>query len=318
MLSIKNSIILLTILIASIFVLISAPAIVCSETSADLSSFMDLESSVKSLLSQIEINRKKVVLITVYDSSGAQNTGSGVFIDKEGRILTNASLLKNVYSAEVYSEYNHYKKVAVINRNESADIAILQVQAVNEVPIEPDYEFELKPGVRVIAIGKSPDFKTTVSEGLISSVNSTGKGPDTMEIEVVSELIKYKYSKNGFVINMEGDLIGVIIRAMPNYGDDVFEREYYGEKLIAVSIGSLHSLVADPSETETLRSPGEKIWHHWFLRKVREYAELAFITLYVLGFNEMMKLFIAFVLIVTLLLWFFNKVRKIMKTRSGK
>jgi len=110
--------------------------------------------------------RKSIVTVITYDRSGVKRSGSGFIVDNEGRIITNASVMKNAYAAEVFSESAHYKKVMLLNSNKGTDLALLQINAVNEVPIGIDYEYKTRPGDRIIVLGKPSGFHITVSEGL--------------------------------------------------------------------------------------------------------------------------------------------------------
>ena len=277
-----------------------------AEDVQDPSSFMDMKSSIELLLSKVQRARKSIVTVVAYDSAGAMKSGSGVFIDTDGRIITNASILKNAYSAEVFSERAHYKQVVMLNKDENFDIALLQVNTTNEIPLELAYEYEISLGERVMVIGKSFSFKTTVSEGLISDIINAGETV-LFEIETVRGLLTYKYSENGLVINMSGKVIGVVAKGISKYKDELFPLEYYGKKLHAISTGSIKPLVAGPYKIKQFQPPGTKVWPHWFKRELKESISTIFITLYQTGFKKIMAMVVNFFIIAVLLLWLLNK-----------
>ena len=223
------------------------------------SSFMDLESSIKALQLYVKRVRKSIVTVVVYDSSGIMRSGSGLFVDREGRIVTNALIMKDAYSAEVYSETSHYEQVAILSKREDFDIALIQVKANNEVPIELDYEYIIELGERVVVVGKSSDFRTTVSEGLITAKNSIGDISDFIKIETAGGILSYKYSMNGPVINMEGKVIGITVKDVSGFEEEgLFSRDYYGEVLNAVSVRSIKTLLISPYHIESLHPAGTK------------------------------------------------------------
>lgn len=294
-----------------VFALSFSPTQSYSEEALEASRFMDLKSSIKDLRHKVEKTRISTVLIAAYDKSGVVSKfGSGFFIDKEGQIITNALVMKDAYSAKIFSESNQYEKVTVLNRSEGTDLALLKVNAKNEVPIELDYNSKLLPGDRVYVVGKTSQLTTTVSEGLISDVGIIGKIYDHIEIETTSGLLSYRYSKNGPVISIHDKVIGVSTTLMPDFmEEDVLQRVYDGEKLNAVSMQAVKKLIESPHTIERLKPAGTRLWSHWFLRKIKKYAISAFITFYRLGSTTIMAIIFALIVLISLVHWLFNKLR---------
>lgn len=300
-----------------VLMLMLASAVLClpfqsyAEDALDPSRFMDLKSSVELVLSKVSKARKSIVIVVAYDSSGLAKRGSGVVIDTEGRIIVNANVLENAYAAEVFSESNHYEKVAVLGQNKSIDIALLQVDAVNERPIELDYEHEIQPGERVIVVGRSADYKTTVSEGLISNLKNIDEALDFIEIETTTGLSSYQRSEDGSVLNMDGKMIGIIAQGMSKYKGELFPKEYYGAILDAVTISSIKPMVSGPYEIEYFHPPGTKIWTRWFLRSTKESIVSAFLSAYEVGFKGFMGMAVKLLLLAVLLIWILSKFKLI-------
>jgi hypothetical protein len=259
-----------------------------------------MESSVEMLASEVKNVRKSIVAVITYNSSGEMRSGSGFFMDNEGRIITNASIINDAYSAEVFSENNHYKKVLLLSINESLDIALLKVNAVNEMPIGIDYEYRTRLGDRVIVVGNPSGLKTTVSQCLISAVSSIGKGSDYIEIETVTGLLTYQYSKDGPVINMDGNVIGITTKNMPEFSKGLFPQEMYADILPAVSISTIKGLTEGPYMNERFYPPGTRVWAHWLLRELKEHSISTFAALY--NMRRKKVVIIAFICIVTVAL----------------
>ena len=306
--SMKNFIVSSVLILTVMSLLLVVPAKSYGVDASDVSSFMDLESSVKELSRMVkEVHNSVVLIITFDDSGGPIGMGNGIFIDNKGRIITNKSILENVYSAVVISESNQYSKVTILNRDEDADIALLQVNAINEMPIEIDYQYKVKPGERVIVIGKLSNLRTTVSEGLITTVSSIGDISDFIEIETTRSLLSYKYSVDGPVINKEGKVVGIMVKDDSHVGDELFAKDYYGEKLHAVSVRSIKALVEGPYTVERLKPPGKRVWFKWFLRKIKNYTISSFVTLYDLGFPVIMLIIFVMIVFISLIKWVFSK-----------
>lgn len=305
-----NILTIIIFLVASSCILVSS--ISYGKESTDLLGFMDLDASIKDLRQKVEKVGKSTVIVAAYDKSGVViKFGSGFFIDNEGRIITNALVMKEAYSAKVISESNQYEKVTILNQSESIDLALLQVKAKNEVPIELDYNSKVAPGDRVYVVGKSSQFTTTVSEGLISDVSLIGKIYDYIEIETTSELLSYRYSKNGPVMSRQDKVVGVSTTLMSDSAEeDVLQRVFDGEKINAVSVLAVKKLVESPYTIEHLNTAATRLWSHWFLRKVKKYAISTFITFYSLGATIILVMIFALIVVVSLIHWGFNEFRK--------
>ena len=277
--------------------------------------FMDLESSIKALQLKVENARKSIVTVVVYNSSGLMKSGSGLFIDNEGRIITNALILKDAYSAEIFSETRHYKQVDILNQRKDIDIALIQVKANNEIPIELDHEFKIDPGKRVVVVGKSSNFRTTASEGLITEIKSIEDISDYIEIETTKGLLSYRYSIDGPVINMDGKVIGITVKDVYDFGDELFPKDYNRGMLYAVSVRSINALIVGPYKIERLHPAGAKIWSNWFLRKIKEYAFSSFFTLYSLRFTTVVAIVLVLIVLILCFQWLFRKFRKIISRK---
>lgn len=266
-----------------------------SALGTDTVSFMDLESSVKELRSLINKNSPGIVYIEVYDDTGAlRNSGSGFFIDNEGRIITNASIWKGAYSAEVLSDSNSYSEIIITNRNEDLDIALIKVKAVNEIPLDLDFNYVINLGERVILIGKLNGQVSTVSEGLISSFPKTEQDLNLMKIQTAVSILPYQSSKDGPVLNTAGKVIGVasntILDKRISHGN---WRGFNNDQMYAVSLQSIKSLFKDSAHTEHLYTAKSKVWFKWFMSSMKSKIIKGFLYLYDIGFSKIvMYLFV--------------------------
>jgi len=217
---------------------------------------MDLESSVNELRSLIKKSSSGIVSVLVYDDTGAlRDSGSGFFIDNEGRIVTNSSIWKDAYSAEVLSDLNSYSEVLIMNRNEDHDIALIKVKAASEMPLELEFNYEANLGERVIVIGKLNGQENTVSEGVISSFPKTEENLKLIEIQTAVSILHYQSSKDGPVLNTAGKVVGVA-------SNTIFDRKisdgnwrgFNNDQMYAVSLQSIKSLLSDSAHTEHLHA----------------------------------------------------------------
>jgi len=151
-----------------------------------------------------------VVEIVTYDASGAKvGQGSGFFITPR-KIVTNEHVVDGAYSARVYTDHNDYTQVTILNADCCMDLAILKVDADDEVPLTINRHAELKPGQRVITIGHPLGLDKTVADGVISGVQTTYKG---QEVQITAPI---SHGSSGSpVLDEEGEVIGVVYVNMP-------------------------------------------------------------------------------------------------------
>jgi len=149
---------------------------------------------------------KSVVMIIVYDATGsAAAQGSGVFVTNDGRILTNAHVLEDAYSAEVISTIGTFDRVQVLYRDEKRDLALIRVPTGQSVPARFASDTDFKPGQRVIAIGNPLGLEKTVSDGLISGIRRTNDGVELIQTTVPIS----PGSSGGVLLNEYGLVIGI-------------------------------------------------------------------------------------------------------------
>lgn len=281
-------------------------------SASNASSFMDLELSIKELEQIVEKASPGVVMVVSYDDSGAESRrGSGFFIDREGRIITNASIMKDAYSAEVLSRSNHYDDVIILNRDETLDFALIQVKATGEAPLELDFDYKIEPGERVVAIGRSSDLKKTVSEGIIISLDNTGEISGLIDLQTTTPILSFRKSKDGPLLNMSGKVIGVTSTAIAdNQNFDEIPRMPDYQNIKAISLDSIKPFLSKPDSTEHLQRAKSKIWSRWFLRWLKTAAVTGFITLYGIGFSKLMAIVFIIIVIISIIQWLYFKLKK--------
>jgi hypothetical protein len=95
--------------------------------------------------------------------------------------------------------------VTILNADADIDLAILWVDAEDEIPLQISPNADFKPGQRVYTIGHPLGFDKTLSEGLISAVPTTYLFQKLQITAPVSE-----GSSGGPVLDKEGHVVGVV------------------------------------------------------------------------------------------------------------
>ena len=195
-----------------------------------------------------------IVLIVAYDNTGAEsNTGSGFFIDHEGRIMTNALVLKDAYSAKVLSESNYYNEVTILSIDENLDLALIQVSARKESTLEFDFEYKMRQGEKVVVVGRPFGLAKTVLEGLISELGKIEESTEYIQTNIPVSF--FHASSDGPLLNTDGKVIGVTTSTIAK-----------GQTVNAISIKSIKPFLLKPGKVKNLHPVGSKDWLQWFIK----------------------------------------------------
>ena len=152
-----------------------------------------------------ERSMPSVVEIVTYDDTGtATGQASGFFISPQ-RIITNEHVVDGAYSAEIFTDQAYYDRITILNADKDMDLAILRVDAQDEIPLQINADAQLKPGQRVIAIGHPLGLHKTLSDGLISNVQTIDNVQDVQITAPTSA-----GSSGSPVLDEEGRVIGVV------------------------------------------------------------------------------------------------------------
>ena len=113
--------------------------------------------------------------------------GSGLILDKDGRILTNNHVVMGADSLTVTLNDGRSYPADVIGGDVKTDIAVIKIKAAKIQPAEIGNSSNLKVGEGVIAVGHALGLKggPTVSQGVISALGRTievGRGVSMSEL----------------------------------------------------------------------------------------------------------------------------------------
>jgi len=276
---------------------------------------MDLESSVKELRSLVNKNSPGIVFVAVYDDTGTlRSSGSGFFIDNEGRIITKASIWKDAYSAEVLSEVNSYNDIVMLNRNDELDIALIKVKAISETPLELDFNYKTNLGERVVVIGKRIDLVNTFSEGLVYPLSGDG---EVFKIQITASILPHQASsKDGPVLNTTGKVVGVASNTISDR--KISDKTWIGfnnDQMYAVSLKSIKSLLSDSGHIEHLHSAKSKVWFKWLGSSLKNKVLKGFVYLYDIGSMKIIAFLFGIILIIYIIEQIYVKYRKFKYSR---
>jgi hypothetical protein len=273
------------------------------------SSFLGFSDVVGALKKRVQTASPGVVSIIVYDNTGEEiDRGSGFFIDREGKIIANEHIFKQAFSAEVVSNTNRYDSITILARDETMDLSMIQVSAIDETPLELDFAYRISPDERVLMVGKSESLKDTVSEGLVKSMSGEGETPERIDIKKTIPITYFPDNKDGPVLNSEGKVIGIqaVISEHSIFGRDAIQLD--DKKVNALSIKSIYSLLSGQNAVELPQAGSTEVF-----AVIKKHLVNAFIVLYGIGFPKLVGGLFGIVVFISLIQWLYIKMKKLFK-----
>lgn len=161
-------------------------------------------SSEKLLLPKIiEQAWPSVVQVASFDKTGEASVGTGFFVFP-GKILTNAHVVDNAFSAAICSEeYIENEQVTVLKIDHELDLALLEVEDLETpcLPLAKIHNFQI--GQPVVKIGFPTGDVKTASDGIIRSIVISDS---TFVVSAPSA----PGSSGSPILNLSGEVIGIL------------------------------------------------------------------------------------------------------------
>ena len=146
-------------------------------------------------------------------SSGGTATGSGILIDDQGHVLTNAHVVDGSSSVTVKFGDGDALDAKVLGVDDSTDVAVLSVNPgqVDAKPLELGDSDAVKVGDPAVAIGNPYGLDRTVTTGIISALQRQISAPNGFTISDVlqTDAAINPGNSGGPLIDGQGRVIGI-------------------------------------------------------------------------------------------------------------
>ena len=136
--------------------------------------------------------------------------GSGVIIDSEGIVLTNAHVVNGAETITVHMADGRELDATLVGLELDLDLAVLRVDATGLPQITMGDSSEVLLGETVIAIGNPSGLGQTVSTGVVSHVGrEVEMQPGIVQAYVQTDAAINPGNSGGALINLDGQLVGI-------------------------------------------------------------------------------------------------------------
>lgn len=174
-------------------------------------------SSANGVLSTVEIAkrvRSSVVGIAQYsafDTFTPSSQGSGIIINSDGYIVTNAHVVEGATGINVELDNGETYAAKLIGIDTKTDLAVIRIEAGNLVAAEFGNSDLLQVGERVIAIGNpgGTALAGSVSQGIVSGVNRTLSDGSYTSTYIQTDAAINPGNSGGALVNEYGQVVGI-------------------------------------------------------------------------------------------------------------
>ena len=154
--------------------------------------------------------------------SKRRSTGSGVIVDRNGHVITNAhvivgarrvqvllaSRIKPLRGRSILSPRAKFREAKIVGFDVETDLAVLKIKAQN-LPFVPFGDSDdLRPGQLVFAFGSPLGLENSVTMGVVSSVARQLRPGDPM-IYIQTDTAINPGNSGGSLINADGQIVGI-------------------------------------------------------------------------------------------------------------
>lgn len=162
-----------------------------------------------SIAEVVDRARPSAVLI-----EGVNDAGSGLVIDRDGRILTNYHVVKGQQTLKVKLADGSASTATVLGSDPGSDLAVIQATFSPDrlIPATLGNSDQVRTGDAVFAIGAPFGQPFTVTAGIISATGRTSQSPFTgrpIRDVLQTDAAVNPGNSGGPLFNMNGEVIGI-------------------------------------------------------------------------------------------------------------
>jgi putative serine protease PepD len=155
-------------------------------------------------------------LVTITVQNGSGGIGSGVIIDDQGHILTNAHVIDGASqsgSVTVIFDDGSTAEAKVVGTSETNDLAVIKVDGVDDLtPATFAKSDSLQVGQTVVAAGAPLGLSESVTSGIVSNTARpvrSGSNNDAVYLAVQTDAAINPGNSGGPLVDLNGAVVGI-------------------------------------------------------------------------------------------------------------
>jgi serine protease Do len=154
---------------------------------------------------------------------GDGSLGSGVIIDREGRVLTNDHVIAQATELSVRLLDGTERPARVLGRAPELDIALLDVDGEPLLPVPLGESSSLRVGEWVVALGNPFGSEVVASVGVVTSADGAASAPPAAgespyRALLVTDAAIHAANSGGPLVDMTGRVVGINVATEPTGG----------------------------------------------------------------------------------------------------
>jgi len=132
--------------------------------------------------------------------------GTGFIISREGYVVTNYHVMKDIQAATIIDSDNENHAVVLLGFSEEFDLALLKIIG-NYNRLRLGNSDNVQTGEKVIAIGNPLGLQFSVTQGIVSATHR--EGINGFDVYIQTDAALNPGNSGGPLINKEGRVIGI-------------------------------------------------------------------------------------------------------------
>jgi putative serine protease PepD len=137
--------------------------------------------------------------------------GSGVVYDRRGDVVTNAHVLDGARSCTVTLSDGAESSASLVGRDPSHDLAVVRMSGAAPKPARFGDSTNVQVGETVLAMGNPLGLRSSVTEGIVSSVNRSVAESQNVDLAALIQTSAEINPGNsgGALVDLSGRVIGI-------------------------------------------------------------------------------------------------------------
>ena len=171
----------------------------------------------------VRINSSRSARGNSFSGREVRGVGSGFITRSDGLILTNAHVVDRANRVTVTLRDGRQFEGRVVGEDRQADVAVVKIEANNLPTVQLGNSNQLRPGEWAIAIGNPLGLDNTVTVGIVSGTERSGRsfGAPSGQGYIQTDAAINPGNSGGPLLNQRGQVIGIntaIIRGAQGIG----------------------------------------------------------------------------------------------------